>query len=374
MLRRVLLFGATTLACSGPRGDASVPWVMTAEGGQDDDDDDGSGDGDESWTSGQDSGQSPTLADDDHGERGDDSSSGGPPGEGPGEGPGSTGDGTAEGGGDDDGPPPPDCPENCYCEPIDPEANIDDIEQAFDGNNWADTYFGVLARRWPAGHDLLVEEQDDPYFGAFSDTSSFAGLMDSVMTEVHEGTHGWDYGNATVDDFSYFMRGDLKFYPPKVHGFNRSEIYGMIENGSTDLYAGTYLTGTQGTYGFYEVLDEGNAYINGMGGIAVVGEYIEWGISGRDGAVAFMYYLELYLRRARTEYPDLYADLQAEPEYVDLVRTQWLRMHFLLQYADMHPHIGIEDAAIRELMYAPANQAEIEMFIDHELDASNCLP
>jgi hypothetical protein len=371
MVRRVVLLGAL-LACNAQRGDANQPWAGSLEGGAATDDDAGD---DEDWTtSGFESGQSPTFADDDHGDRGEESSSAGPPGEGPGEGPGSTGDGTAEGGGDDDGPPPPDCPENCYCEPIDPDADISDLEQGFNGGNWADTYFGVLGRRWPAGRDLLVDEQDDPYFGAFSDTSSFAGLMDSVMTEVHEGTHGWDYGNATVSDFSYFLRGDLQYFPPKVHGFDRSEIYGMIENGSTDLYKNLYLTGTQGTYGFYELLDEGNCYINGMGGIAVVGEYIPWGISGRDGAVAFMYYLELYLRRARTQDPDLYADLKGEAEYVDLVRTQWLRMHFLLQYADLHPHIGIEDDAIRELMYAPANQAEIEMFIDHELDASNCLP
>ena len=367
MLRRVLLM-CVALGCNAGRGEASPPWMMSsAGGGEDDDDDDPTGD--PLTTSGSDA-QTGPFADDDHG---DDGSSAGPPTEDDGPS-GSTGDGTAEGGSDDDGPPPPDCPENCYCEPIDPEADISDLEQAFNGDNWADTYFGVLGRRWPAGRDLLVEEQDDPYFGAFTDTSSFEGLMDSVMTEVHEGTHGWDYSNATVDDFAYFLRGDLQFFPPKVHGFDRSEIYGMIEDGSTDLYAGTYLTGTQGTYGFYELLDEGNCYINGMGGIAVVGEYIPFGISGRDGAVAFIYYLELYLRRARTQYPDLYADLKAETDYVDLVRTQWLRMHFLLQYADMHPHIGIEDAAIRELMYAPANQAEIEMFIDHELDASNCLP
>lgn len=368
MLRAAVLV-SFVIGCAAERGDANAPWPGHVEGGTSDDDDVDDDEGDS--TSG--GGQSPTLADDDHGDRGDEGSTEAPPaGEGPG--PGSTGDGTAEGGGDDDGPPPPDCPANCYCEPIDPDADISDLEQGFSGGNWADTYFGVLGRRWPAGRDLLVDEQDDPYFGAFSDTSSFAGLMDSVMTEVHEGTHGWDYGHATVSDFAYFLRGDLQFFPPKVHGFDRSEIYGMVESSATDLYKNTYLTGTQGTYGFNELLDEGNCYINGMGGIAVVGEYIPWGISGRDGAVAFMYYLELYLRRARTQYPDLYAQLKGEQDYVDLVRTQWLRMHFLLQYADMHPHIGIEDDAIRDLMYAPDNQAEIEMFIDHELDASNCLP
>jgi hypothetical protein len=47
-------------------------------------------------------------------------------------------------------------------------------------------------------------------------------------------------------------------------------------------------------------------------------------------------------------------------------------MHFLLQFADLHDNAGIYDADIRDLMYA--NQEEIEMFIDHDLEASNCLP
>jgi hypothetical protein len=267
------------------------------------------------------------------------------------------------------------CPENCYCEPIDPEAALDDLEAAYSSGNWADTIFEVLGRRWPAGRDLLVDEQDDPYFGAFSDTSSFASLMDGLMTEAHEGTHGWDYGHAGVDDFAYFLRGDLQFFPPKLHGFDRSEIYGMVEGTATDLYKGTYLTGTQGTYGFYELLDEMNCYINGMAAIGVTGEYIPYGVSGRDGAVAFMYYLELYLRLARTQYPDVYAQIQGDPDYVEMIKIQWLRLHFFKIYAaDLHPHIGIYDGEIEELMYADENQSEIEMLIGQELEASNCLP
>ncbi|MEM7152480.1 MAG: hypothetical protein AAF799_06525 [Myxococcota bacterium] len=285
-------------------------------------------------------------------------------------------DGTAGDGADDgSGPPSGDCPANCYCEPFDATADIADLEASFASDNWAEVMIGVLARRYPAGADLLVEMQDDPWFGAFTDTSSFTGLMDSVMTEVHEGTHGWDYDHAFGQPyFGYWLRSDLIFEPTKIDGFPRAEIAPMLVDDSTSLYAGTYLTGTQGTYGFYELLDEMNSYINGMGGIAAVGEHIPWGISGRDGAVAFMYYLELYLRRARTTYPELYAQMQAESEYVDLIRTQWLRLHFLLEQADGHPHLGIHDAEIRAHMHEPSNMAEIEMFVGQPIDASNCLP
>lgn len=275
----------------------------------------------------------------------------------------------------DDGPPTAECPADCYCEPFDASADLSDLEAAFNGANWAEVMIGVLDRRYPAGADLLVEMEDDPWFGAFTDNSSFTALMDSVMTEVHEGTHGWDYGHALGQPyFGYWLRADLVFEPPKIEGFPRAELYAMLVDDSTALYAQTYLTGEQGTYGWVELLDELNAYINGMGAIAAVGEHIPWGISGRDGAVAFLYYLELYLRRARTAYPNLYAELQAEPEYVELVQTQWLRTHFLLEHADAHPHLGIHDQEIRAHLHAPDNQAEIELFIGRPVDASACLP
>lgn len=288
---------------------------------------------------------------------------------------GGTGNGSADGGGDDGGPPPADCPAHCYCEPIDPGADIGDLKQAYAGDAEG-TMIAVLQRRWTAGHDLLLELGDDPYFGSFTDASSFTGVMDGLMTEVHEGTHGWDWDHAFGQPyFGYWLRADLIFEPPKIDGFPRSEIYSMVEGSGTALYDGTYLTGTQGTYGFYELLDELNAYINGMGAIGVVGEEIPWGISGRDGALAFLYYLELYLGRARTTYPDLYAQMKAEPEYVELIKVQWLRTHFLLQEAaDLHPHLGIHDDEIAPYLYDAANQGEIEMFIDHALEASNCLP
>jgi hypothetical protein len=350
-----------SLACGGVE-EGQGPWAgMTAGESTEGDDDDAAGELDDEVTG------HLTVADDEQGDEAhDDGTSGGDDhGDEAHEDDGSDGD--VDGG--------EDCPDNCYCEPLDPEADISDLEAAYDPGAWSQTMSQVLERRWPAGAALVADLQGDPYFGSFTDTSSFAGLMDGFMTEVHEGTHGWDYGHAGVDTFAYFLRGDLQYEVAKVHGFDRSEIYGMLTDDSSSLYSDLYLTGTQGTYGFYELLDEMNCYINGMAAIGVVGEYIPYGISGRDGAVAFLYYLELYLGRARTMYPDLYADLKNDAEYVDLVRTQWLRTHFLMIYAaDLHDHLGIADDAIEANLYAPENMAEIEMFIDHEVEASNCLP
>ncbi|MFH1437192.1 MAG: hypothetical protein ABIJ56_15905 [Pseudomonadota bacterium] len=263
----------------------------------------------------------------------------------------------------------------CYTEPVYPDADLSDLEAWYSGSNYLETEFEALSRRWPAGYDLLDAMRGDPYLGTFTDTTSFATVMESLMTEVHEETHGWDYEHASWGStFAYYVRADLTYTTTWVDGFPRSEIRAMLADDSTDLYE-FYLQGEQGTYGFVELLDEMNCYINGMAGIAYVGDTIEgWGISGIDGAVAFMYYLELYLKRARTMYADLYISIKGEAAFVDMIRTQWLRLHFFLQQADRFPLLGIHDDAIRVHMYNTDNQSEIEMLIDHPVAASNCLP
>lgn len=275
--------------------------------------------------------------------------------------------------------PPPDAGidpgRECYTEPFDPTVSISDLRAGFSGGNAFSTLLEVMRRRYPAGYDLLIEEEDDPYTGSFTDGSSFELALESSMTEVHEATHGWDYGHALFYEyFGYWLRADLT---PQlsfdVDGFPRSQIYSMIEDDSTDLYSGLYLTGDQGTRGLLELLDETNCYINGLGAIAAVPESIPFGISGRDGAVAFLYYVELYLRRARTQDPQLYATMQGDAALVELIKTQWLRTHFFLMFADQEPQLGIHDGEIRALLYAPANIAEISMLIGRCVDQTNCL-
>jgi len=280
-------------------------------------------------------------------------------------------DGGGSGSGDGGGSSDPDC----YDEPYFPDADISDLRSAYTASAWEATVFSVLERRYPAGHDLLDEMRDDPYIELFAEPQSFGTLMASLDTIVHEETHGWNYQNSIHPTrFSYWLRADLIYTPRWYDGFARSEIADLVEGNSTSLYASTYLVGTQGTYGFAELMDELDCYINGLGAVASLGEEMPYGFSARDGAVAFLYYLELYLYEARTEHSEIYASLQSDSEVVDLVRTQWLRTHFFLQFADESPKLGIYDDEIRELLYDPDNQREIEDFIGQELEASHCLP
>ena len=263
---------------------------------------------------------------------------------------------------------------SCYTEPFDPTVDLSDLQ-----SNWRSDALGAimeaLRRRWPAGHDLLYEERNDPYTGTFIDRSSFGSAMESSMTETHEATHGWDYGHSLFrQHFDYYLRGDLTHSLSfAVDGFPRSRIHGDVEDNSTSLYRNLYLSGDQGTRGLLELLDEMNCYINGLGAIAAIGDQVPYGISGRDGAVAFLYYLQLYLRRARTTEPTLYATMQGDAALVAHVTTQWLRAHFFLMFADAEPHIGIRDDEIRANLYATHNIAEISMLIGRCVDQTNCL-
>jgi hypothetical protein len=285
-------------------------------------------------------------------------------------------------------PPPPDAgvvdagapsppARECYSEPFAPNVDLSDLEANLRARRVRpfEALVEALRRRWPAGYDLLQAERNDPYTGSFVDGSSFGSTMESSMTEVHEATHGWDYRHSLFRvHFDYYLRGDLSHSLSfDVDGFARSNIRGMLDDDATSLYSGLYLSGEQGSRGLLELLDETNCYINGLGAIAAIGDHVPYGISGRDGAVAFLHYVQLYLRRARTSDPALYARIQADAALREHLKIQWLRTHFFLQHADTLPRIGIRDGDIRRWLYAPDNVEELERVVGRCLEASPCL-
>jgi hypothetical protein len=269
--------------------------------------------------------------------------------------------------------PSPDDPANCWVEDLDPSVSVSDVEQGFRGSTALDDALEVMDRRWPAGSALLREMSHDPYIDVFLETQSFPLMMDSLMTVVHEETHGYDYENSIHPTrFSYFLLEDTTLEMEWIDGFPRSRIANRVEGDATDLYDSLYLVDTQGTYGFAELLDETNCYINGLGGAISGWDALPWTMSASDGPLAFLYFIALYLEEADEEDPDLYAELQADPEVREILETFWLRTHYFLQFSDPVPELGIEDQRIRALLYD--HQQAWEDFLGEELEASNCLP
>lgn len=260
----------------------------------------------------------------------------------------------------------------CYWEPICPDADLSDVKSSYSGGSWLSSSLTALDRRYPGGGCLLgmYGQELSPY----ADTWSFEALSESMMTVLHEGTHGYDYEHAIYPSyFSLYQNCDVTLKIPWLDGFPRSEILAEVKGSGTWLYDGTYLTGVQGTYGFAELLDEWNCYINGMAGIGILGDWVDvYGISGTDGALAFAYYTELYLRVARTQYPSTYADITGDADVVEALRTLWNRMHFFYEVATSYAYLSIEADTIEAELYAPENLAELELVLGSPVGASSC--
>jgi hypothetical protein len=266
---------------------------------------------------------------------------------------------------------------NCYTEPLNPSASITDIVSAYGGSNYKDEIIEAMDRRWPAGAWLLTEQKNDPYFAQFSDSSSWTGTVSWLDTLVHEETHLFDayHAQGQGEAHALYFRDDLIVYLPAEQGFERSEILSqLIAAAQNGIYASTYLTGSQGDRKLNPLLDEATCYANEVPGMASFGEYYSGGVSLRDGSAAFLYFIQVYLRVARTNHASFYTWAKSQPAYVDAVRILWLRTHFFYEeVGDMYPNLGISDDVYRAEAYKTENLAEIELFIGRKVNDSSCL-
>ncbi len=269
-------------------------------------------------------------------------------------------------------PPPPDAGDVCYSEAYAPTAPLDDLTKSF--GDWLSTSLEVTHRRYPTGNFILTAEKRDPQLAEFADGSSFAALMESLMTMCHEETHGWDYEHSGVSTHNYVLRDDLQIEVPRTSSFGRGEILAYIKDDATSLYDGTYLEGSMGTYDFADMNDELAAYVNGLACITAVGDRIKSGISARDGAVAHLYYLQLYLKRARTMHPSVYAELKAAPAWQKFVKYEWARVAFWDAKARLFPVLQIGVDRIWAHVNAAENLDEIRKFTGREPADIACHP
>ncbi|HEY1584213.1 MAG TPA: hypothetical protein VGH63_00925, partial [Polyangia bacterium] len=193
--------------------------------------------------------------------------------------------------------PPPVAP--CYSEDFSPATSLADLRAAYAPQAWKADVLESLKRRIAGGHALLMSQQNDSQLANFVDTSSFDALMSSLMMVCNGETSIYDYAHATPSAFTYFLRADLTLQPAIVPTFARSELAPYITDGATSAYDGA-LSGQQGSEDITAVADDIAAFTNGVACIGAVTDQLKNGISARDGMAASIYYLELYLKRART--------------------------------------------------------------------------
>jgi hypothetical protein len=254
-----------------------------------------------------------------------------------------------------------------YTEPVcaDPLASITDLSAAY-VNTAAGVRaatLGIADRRYPMGR-LFIEGQTDVELARwFQTTTTFAGVLDGFDTAVHEGQHIWDIRMIASGKWPYRVRDDLVIRASNLTNFARSEILTVHVDVADDFYASTYLMGQSGTQGFNNLLDEYNAYTHSLASRYCTRDSLGAGtrITARDGILTMMYYVELYLKLARTRHPADYAAIKGDPESVRLILTIWDRAEFWLALSARFPSLGLKDTMIRGWVYTPDNKMEIDL-------------
>ncbi len=221
---------------------------------------------------------------------------------------------------------------------------------------------GIAERRYPIGVAFVDVQSDTQLMGWFRSRNTFADILNGFEVAVHEGGHIWDLTMIRAD-WPYRLREDLIIRPRRLSNFNRSEILTLHANPDMDSYDEVYLRGQSGAQGFNTLLDEYVAYTHSLASRYCTRDGLQSGIriSARDGILTMMYYVELYLKIARTQHADDYAEIIGDPAHVELIRTVWQRAEFWLARTASLPQLGLRDAQIRAWTYAPENVMEIEM-------------
>lgn len=268
----------------------------------------------------------------------------------------------------------------CYWDGDTPAVPIGDLQASYVGSGWLATMIEILHRRFQHGYFVLDSMKTDPWlksdFPKYFSLGSWDGMIDAIDTACHEETHGYDFDQALGSSGNHVFFHGEDIVAPKLDFFPRSEILAEVQAGGsvTSSYDSTYLTGSQGSYGFIFLADELTAYINGLACVTVVSDHVTQGASYRDGAAAHLLYLELYLRVARTKHPALYAAWKAEPSWQHFVRLAWARGHYWYARALPFPLLGLKDAPIWGRVQEPTNRAEIELFTGDDPDTIACSP
>ena len=261
----------------------------------------------------------------------------------------------------------------CYSEDYFPSVSLADLRAAYQTQQWKPDVLETLKRRITGGHALIDVMQNDSQLGNFVDSSSFDALMSSLMMVCNGETSIYDYGHASTTAFAYFLRADLTLTPAIVPTFPRSELLPYITDNATSAYDGA-LSGQQGSEDLTAVADDLTAFTNGLGCIAAVADQVASGISARDGVAASLYYLELYLKRARTAHPATYATLQASADWQKVVRYAWARAAFWRKVAAPSVQLGVADAPIWAHVDDPSNSSEVGAFTGSPLSDIECHP
>jgi hypothetical protein len=256
----------------------------------------------------------------------------------------------------------------------------------------------ILARRYPFGLGLVRGGRMDTEFGDCSelfagDPDSAADVYASMEVIVHECGHVYDAFLSGNNRDAYELTPELSFRCERGDTtsrggdtFARSRIVGDgfaslrpacggVSSPGCDPYADVYLDGDpddtvfeSGDQGYNLLLEESVQYVNS---IATAWAFVDQqpqniAVSARDGILTFLWYIERYLRMARTEFPGAYERITQDECWLELTLGVWARAERYLELTSAERGLGIADDELLDLVQDPELLDEIERL--RELD------
>lgn len=284
----------------------------------------------------------------------------------------------------------PNCIDGQYSETLPTgEESISDL--AYDSSNLVDSALRFLDRRYPNGAEIISGclENDTPercverWYGP-SGPSDETDFLLGLSTAVHEGGHlndlgrnGSGFGTYWVTNETVLTCEDGDSIPRGGMTFARSEIYSdefqsgfrpceSLTDNDCDNYALIYLdpaspTGTLGpSQGFSSVMEEALQYVNSLATGHSFRDQIRGARSERDGILAFLWYVERYLHKARIEFPDAYAFISGSACWREVILTIWGRAWLYLEHTEGETELEVDADIFMNLVRTPVLVEEIE--------------
>ena len=301
-------------------------------------------------------------------------------------------------------PPPtselvdPGCLDGQYTETLPPaDADISGLVDSYDSDNYREFIFAVLDARYPVGAYLVNGAIENSGMGDCIEffvrgTSSASEIFGQLSTFVHECGHFWDIAEGGFSDSTFIYtpdlwlsceqgdttaRGGVTFARSLLNGDDYSELRPPCSGGGfgdgCDSYADIYLDGDPfdanfdgGDQGFNSVIEEATQYVNSIATGYAFSDQVRGSVSERDGILTFLWWIERYLRLARLEYPDAHEALLDDACWREAILTVWGRGWMYLDATEGMGNLGIDDAAILDLVQDPELVGEIQRVRDAE--------
>lgn len=228
----------------------------------------------------------------------------------------------------------------------------------------------LLQKRDANGYRIYQLSKDPDAFSFWLSCSDGKPLHSKLPAAVHETLHKVDgeleQNGARGRAHFYLLGGRVISVARHTQLFERAQVAALLtDEEKRTHYFRPYLTGVSGKQKLDSLLEEFNAYTHDLSTSVTLVDLKAATLrsSNRDGVLTFMYYLELYLKQARTNFAGAWQVLVSDRDYVEAIRALWANAEVALARACPHAQLGVSDSFLARKVYSASNLEAInELF------------